>query len=148
MYIHFQVAIVVSIQNRFKEFRRDCKSTKCDARTLQSTSNETPSTSKQITDTKSPHVDWIQPPTIPLGEDNCSFERFSSQLQEESKRKQPRGEIISKLMEATYAHRRKDILECSSTIPELLKKYPFLSVEAGVLIMLVYENVRIKLLYV
>lgn len=134
MYIHFQGAIVISIQNRFKEFRRDRKSTKCDARTSQSTSNKTPSTSKQITATKSPHVDWMQPPTIPLGEDNCSFERFSSQLREESKRKQPRGEIISKLMEATYAHRRKNILECPSTIPELLKKYPFLSAEAEVYI--------------
>ena len=74
----------------------------------------------------------MQPPPIPLGQDKFSFDQFTSQLQEESKRKQPRLEVTSKLMEATYAQRRKNILECPCTIPELLSKYPFLGTETAV----------------
>ena len=71
----------------------------------------------------------MQPPPIPEGEDECSFDRFSSQLRDEAKRRKPRSEVVSKLMEITYAQRRRNLLEFPTDIPELIKKYPFLGVE-------------------
>ena len=93
------------------------------------TSPKTPVPSRKTTIQKSPSIAWMQPPPIPPGEDGCSFDRFSSQLRDEAKRKKPRNEVTSKLMEATYAQRKEEILECPSAIPELLKKYPFLGNE-------------------
>lgn len=97
-------------------------------------SNMPAKTKKSTAPQKSPSIAWMQPPPIPQGEDDCSFDRFSSQLQEEARRKKPRTEVISKLMEATYAQRRKNILECPAAISELLKKYPFLGSEDEVFI--------------
>ena len=117
-------AIGTSLQNRFKEFRRDCKAVKTD--TYENI--KTPAKIKQPKE--SPSIAWMQPPPVPMGEDKCSFDCFSSQLRDEAKRKKPRNEVISKLMEVTYAaHRRQDILESPAPIPELLKKYPFLGNE-------------------
>lgn len=125
--IYIQGAIVTSLQNRFKEFRRDRKAVKTETYENIST---TPAKIKQPNESqKSPSIAWMQPPPVPMGEDKCSFDRFSSQLQDEAKRKKPRNEISSKLMEATYAHRRQDILESPAPIPELLKKYSFLGNE-------------------
>ena len=92
--------------------------------------SKTPAKIKQpVESQKSPSIAWMQPPPVPMGEDKCSFDRFSSQLRDEAKRKKPRHEVTSKLMEATYAQRRQDILESPAAIPELLKKYPFLGNE-------------------
>ena len=68
----------------------------------------------------------MQAPVTPAGEDECSFERFSSQLRDEAKKKKPRNEIVAKLMDATFALRRKDILDHPAIVSEILKKYPFL----------------------
>lgn len=105
---------------------------------------KTPTRNSKPTAQKSPSIAWMQPPSIPLGEDECSFKRFSSQLRDEAKRRKPRDEVTSKLMDATYAHRRKDILECPAAIPELLKKYPFLGNEdeVGLCLLSLPFNIR------
>lgn len=116
---YIEGAIVTSLQNRSKEFRRDRKTVKTDTPI-----SKTPAKIKQPTESqKSPSIAWMQPPPVPyaMGEDKCSFDRFSLQLQDEAKRKKPRNEVTSKLMEPTYAHRRQDILESPAAIPELLK---------------------------
>ena len=100
---------------------------------------KTPARTKKPAVQKSPSIAWMQPPPIPPGEDACSFDRFSSQLRDEAKRRKPRNEVTTKLMEATYAQRRKDILECPAAIPELLKKYPFLGNEDEVGLRLLSE---------
>lgn len=87
-------AIGTSLQNRFKEFRRDCKAVKTD--TYENI--KTPAKIKQPKE--SPSIAWMQPPPVPMGEDKCSFDCFSSQLRDEAKRKKPRNEVISKLMES------------------------------------------------
>ena len=60
---------------------------------------------------KSLSIAWMQPPPVPMGEDKCSFDRFSSQLRDEAKRKKPRNEITSKLMEATYPYRNVKVVK-------------------------------------
>ena len=120
-----QGAIITALQNRFKEFRRERKSPKLES---SDTIPNVPSIKKPEA-RQSPNSTWMKPPPVPVGEDNCSFERFCSQLRDEARRMAPRKEITSKLMEATYALRRQDILISPTPIPELLKKYPLLADE-------------------
>ncbi len=49
------------------------------------------------------------------------------QLRDEAKRRSPREEVVSKLMEITFAHRRENILGSRTDISDLLKEYPFLA---------------------
>lgn len=140
--VHKQGAIITGLQNRFKEFRRDRKGLKPDI--CKTSPNATvPSVSKKPEAQQSPSISWMQPPPVPVGEDECSFERFCSQLRDEAKRKAPRREVIAKLMEATYAQRRQDILKSPTPIPQLLTKYPLLADEDEVCRMLtlfLYDN--------
>ena len=63
--------------------------------------SKTPAKIKQpIESQKSPSIAWMQLPPVPMGEDKYSFDCFSSQLRDEAKRKKPRHEVTSKLMEA------------------------------------------------
>ena len=123
--VHKQGAIITALQNRFKEFRRERKSPKLEST---DTMPNVPSIKKPEA-RQSPSSTWMKPPPVPAGEDKCSFERFCSQLRDEARRKAPRKEVTSKLMEATYALRRQDILISPTPIPELLKKYPLLADE-------------------
>ena len=75
---------------------------------------------------QSPSKCWMQVPAIPDGEDECSFERFTSQLREEAKRRKPRKEVVQPLMATTFAQRRRDILQFPAAVHETLQKYPFL----------------------
>ena len=49
----------------------------------------------------------MQPPSIPQGEDECSFDHYSFQLRDEARRRKPRDERTSKLMDAPYDNSQK-----------------------------------------
>ena len=130
MHVLVQGAIITSLQNRFKEFRRDRKVRR---ETTEETSVSTETRKKPATVQQSPSKCWMQAPAIPDGEDEFSFNRFSSQLREEAKRRNPREEVVQPLMATTFAQRRRDILNFPAAIHDTLQKYPFLSNQDEVL---------------
>ena len=119
-----QGAIVIGLQNRFKEFRRDKKPVK------KPVIIAAPVTvSRQP---RSPAKQLMKRPEIEAGEDEGSYERFAAQILEEFKKKKPRPEVLSFLIETTYAHRRQEITDNPSLVSDVLKRHPFLKIEEHV----------------
>lgn len=105
--------------NRFKEFRRSPK----EKRSIPDDKQIKTARDKR----KIPGVDSIlKSPSIPVGEDETSFQRHNKILILESKKAHPTMLVVSELMERTFAFRRKDILDASYDIETIVSKYPFL----------------------
>ena len=120
-----QGAIVIGLQNKFKEFRRDKKPVKKPviiAAPVTVVSRQPWSPTKQL----------MKRPEIEAGEDEGSYERFAAQILEEFKKKKPRSEVLSFLFETTYAHRRQEIIDNPSLVSDVLKKHQFLKIEEHV----------------
>ena len=111
--------MVVMLQNRFKEFRRDRKPKQAPVVVA----------SKPPVKQKSPAKELMNRPEIADGEDQASYERFCSKITEEFQRKKPRPEVYDSLIELTYPHRRQEILDTSMLVSEILVKHPFLKEE-------------------
>lgn len=134
MLMYLQGALVIGLQNRFKEFRRERKFVK---KENQSDENaEAPSktqlaktTKKKLDSIKKPVSSLVQPPDIPPGEDEHSFSRFNGMLKAEARKTKPNRDVVNKLMERTYSQRRKHILTTPMPLSQLLQQYPFLKRE-------------------
>lgn len=62
----------------------------------------------------------------PIGEDEASLQRHKKKLKDEMKRVSPNKQIVRELMKRTYELRRKEIMECTGTIHDILLSYPAL----------------------
>ena len=116
---------MIGLQNRFKEFRRDKKPVKKPviiAAPVTVVSRQPRSPAKQL-------MKW---PEIEAGEDKGSYKWFAAQILEEFKKKNPRPEVLSFLIETTYAHRRQEITDNPSLVSDVLKRHPFLKIEEHV----------------
>ena len=80
---------------------------------------------------KKPTKVFPKPPEFFLEDDTdddaAANERRIKKLHSEKKRMTPDWEIVSGLLEKTYAYRRKQILEAPVMVDDLLKTFPFLS---------------------
>ena len=119
-----QGAIIVGLQNRFKEFRRERKPRSSPAKVL-----EPKIPAKQKSPAKRPAKQLMQRPEIAAGEDLGSYERFTKTIREEFRRRSPRADVYIPLIETTYAHRRLEILDSQILVSDVLEKHPFLSQE-------------------
>jgi hypothetical protein len=113
--------MVRTLVGRFKEFRRDKKPR--NARKQESPSERAAPPTKR----KAPGITRsVCSPVPPDGEDTTSFERHTNTLQAEYSKTSKNMEIVIRLMERSYAHRRMDILSKGSDVMEILNKFPFL----------------------
>ncbi len=107
----------MSLVNRFKNFRRNkgergVKEKHCSPRPEK----------RKLPGTSRPPSELIPPP----GEDEVSFLRHSKALQAEFKKKTRNYHVVEELMQRSFAHRRKDIMEHTDDLETLFQKYPFL----------------------
>lgn len=109
-------AIVQSLINRFKEFRRP-------PRDRSKVEVKQPS---HVIKRKPPIETLMEMPAIPAGEDQTSFKRHNQILVAESKKAKPNMQVVGSLMERTYAFRRGDIISSPSDVMHHLAQYPFL----------------------
>ena len=130
--IMLQGTIVVTLQNRFKEFRREKKP--------KSVSKPAQKISKPAQ--KSPAKELMLRPEIPQGEDLASYLRFCSKITEEFKRRKPRPEVYESLVDLTYPHRRQEILDTGILVSDVLVKHPFLKVEDQVSMLRISQYIR------
>ena len=79
---------------------------------------------------KQPAAFTTEPPPIPPGEDELSFQRFNM-LKAES-RKKANTAVVSTLMDTTFAQRRAEILKSTAPVEALLQEYPFLGTQKEV----------------
>ena len=125
IYSFIKGSIIIALKNRFKEFRvQRTKKPKLEIPTI--------TAQPPVAVARKQHKTWSQLPDIPEGEDQLSFQRFSSQLREEHKRKQPRMAVVEPLMDTTFPQRRRDIMTNVSHISKILEKYPFMGLEVEV----------------
>ena len=111
-----QGAIILTLTNRFKEFRRQpVKRTKPNI------------TGKKSPKKKSPGITQCpaEPRLLP-GEDSVSCGRHNRVLLVEFNKTRRNKEVVSDLMDKTFALRRKEILDKSPDLDSLFKEYPFL----------------------
>jgi hypothetical protein len=110
-------AIVQSLINRFKEFRR--------IKTVRNPTTSKPSHSH--TSNMKPSTSLLKPLEAPAGEDDISFQRHNNQIRAElSKKGKINRSIVDNLVKQTFSMRRKDITENPCHSFEVLKKYSFL----------------------
>ena len=116
--------MVTSFINSFKNFRR--KKSPREKKTT--TNDDEQSSSKPCTATgKSPGIASVpEQPVVPPGEDTISFERHNKVLQAEFKKTNRKAEVVSDLLDRTFAFRRQDILANTYDLKVLFEKYPFL----------------------
>lgn len=114
-----QGAIVQSLINRFKEFRRPPR----DRSKVGVIPSKPPS---HVIQRKPPIESLMEMPAIPAGEDHTSFKRHNQILVAESKKAKPNMQVVGSLMERTYAFRRGDIISSPSDVVNNLAQYPFL----------------------
>ncbi len=114
-----QGAIVQTLINRFKEFRRNKK----DRSPLNfAISSRSPS---QDIQNKRPG-ESVAIPDIPEGEDDTSFERHNKAIKMECSKKGKRNmAVIKELVTVSFAMRRRDIRDSSCHVKDILVKYPF-----------------------
>lgn len=74
-------------------------------------------------------LECLEPPVVPPGKDQKSFERHNRVLLTQYGKSHPNHQIISDLMELTFAMRRSDILHTPMDIHGILQKYPFLQTD-------------------
>lgn len=106
----------MSLTNRFKEFRRQpVKRTKPNI------------TGKKSPKKKSPGITQCpaEPRLLP-GEDSVSCSRHNRVLLVEFNKTRRNKEVVSDLMDKTFALRRKEILDKCPDLDSLFKEYPFL----------------------
>lgn len=115
-HISIQGAIIVGLQNRFKEFRRVKKPRNTIVRQLIPSKPKSPCVGLKR-----------ETPEITPGEDGVSFERHNRVLKAEFAKTKPDVQLVGDLMNRTYAMRRKDILTQGHSW-DPLSKYPFLQV--------------------
>ena len=109
-----------SLINRFKEFRRPPRDrSKVDSTTA------TPAL-RVLPQQKPPLQSLMETPPVPPGEDQASFRRHNHVLLAESKKARPNMQVVTSLMEVTYALRRKDIISSTADVKHHLIQYPFL----------------------
>ena len=124
-----QGAIVLTLTNRFKEFRRQpVKRTKPNI------------TGKKSPKKKSPGI--TQCPAEPrlLPEDSVSCGRHNRVLLVEFNKTRRNKEVVSDLMDKTFALRRKKILDNCLDLDSLFKEYPFLQDGNQVLPYVIYAQ--------
>lgn len=111
-------ALVRSLVNRFKEFRRPKK-----PRNLPSAECVTPPKTKG----RLPGItNAVKTPICPPGEDAVSYERHTKALQMEYKKTNRNGRVIDDLMERSFALRRAEIEEKNYVVETLFNRFPFL----------------------
>ena len=66
----------------------------------------------------------LEPPVVPVGEDEHSYKRHMQLLKHEEGKISPDTHVINSLMTKTYALRRQKILKEHQPIKELLKDCP------------------------
>lgn len=64
--------------------------------------------------------------TLTCGEDEASLIRHTKMLKSEMKKVNPNKQIVQKLMQKTFVLRRRDFLEETRTVHEVLQSYPAL----------------------
>lgn len=69
---------------------------------------------------------FMEPPVVPVGEDEHSYKRHMQLLKYEEGKVSPDKHVINSLMIKTYALRRQKILKEHQPIKELLKDCPSL----------------------
>lgn len=116
-----QGAIVIALQNRFKERRRIKKprrvAVECLVPPIQ----------------KSPSIKALDVPQIPVGEDETSFDRHNRVLKAEFSKSLPNVSNVKQLMKLTYPMRRREILSKGHTKDyNPIAIYPFLQVSVHV----------------
>ena len=112
-----QDALVKSLINRFKEFRRPKKTRNavCTTPTLTSKKGKAPGITNSV----------MSPVPAP-GEDAVSYERHIKVLQVEYKKANRNQAVVGNLMERSFALRRQEILEKTVSIEHILVRFPFL----------------------
>ena len=71
---------------------------------------------------KQPAAFTTEPPPIPPGEDELSFQRFNNMLKAESRKKKANTVVVSTLMDTTFAKRRAEILKSTAPVEALLQE--------------------------
>ena len=74
-------------------------------------------------------IDTFEAPPISAGEDIHSFERHNQILKAQYTKPHANQQIVSELMQITFAMRRADILNFPCEVAQIFKKYPFLQTE-------------------
>ena len=69
---------------------------------------------------------YLEPPVLPVGEDEYSYKRHMQLLKHEEGKVSPDMHVINSLMTKTYALRRQKILKEQQRVKELLKDCPSL----------------------
>ena len=111
----FQGAIVTSLRNHFKEFRR----TPVERGKLKTNTKKSPKK-------KSPGITQSLAQPLPApGEDSVSFERHCRLLQVEFTKARRNQHVVTDLMDRTFAMRRREILEEPHDLDGLFEQFPF-----------------------
>lgn len=63
---------------------------------------------------------------VPECEDHASFKRHNVYLKKEFLKRVPNRELVSQLMELSFAMRRNDIVGNAKEVKEIINDYPFL----------------------
>ena len=123
---------MTSLRNRFKEFRRKpVKRSKLDVGSKKSPKKRRPGITQSPSEPFSP----------PQEDDAVSFDRHNRVLIAEFKKNRRNSQVMSELMERTFQLRRKSILEESSDLKEVFKRFPFLQESDQVILFLPYTTV-------
>ena len=120
-----------SIEDKFKELRRDSKKKQGKVAREASTTCATPQTK--------PHKPFQLPP-IPDGEDEVSFERHNNVLRAEWSKADKMTMTASSLMERTFPQRRQEMMDANTDVKTTFKKYPYLQQSEQVHVQHTFRN--------
>ncbi|XP_047192301.1 uncharacterized protein LOC118315858 [Scophthalmus maximus] len=96
--------------------------------------------SRNNPDRQPPHTNIKRPkraevnflPNFPRGEDGASLEQFRLQIVDEVQRSDKNLTLIAKLMQTTFALRRKEVINEDLPVGEILERWPALKIESQV----------------
>uniref|UniRef100_A0A8D3EFU5 Sterile alpha motif domain-containing protein 3-like n=1 Tax=Scophthalmus maximus TaxID=52904 RepID=A0A8D3EFU5_SCOMX len=96
--------------------------------------------SRNNPDRQPPHTNIKRPkraevnflPNFPRGEDGASLEQFRLQIVDEVQRSDKNLTLIAKLMQTTFALRRKEVINEDLPVGEILERWPALKIELQV----------------
>ena len=97
--------------------------------------------SRNNPDRQAPHANIKRPkraevnflPNFPRGEDAASLEQLRLQIVDEVKRSDKNLLLIGKLMQTTFALRRKEVINDEPPVGEILERWPALKIESQVI---------------
>lgn len=116
--------IISSLEERLKELRRAPK--KKEKGSSESSTSKAPCVVKV-----KPHKPFEVPP-VPDGEDDISFKRHNNVLKAEHSKANNITITANKLMDHTFAQRRREMLDSKDDVKKTFQKYPYLQESAQV----------------